>query len=383
MVGGDHGGGVVARPSRSRRRARPGRGGWRRPPPTSGIAVGGQPEPGPDEALGAPLRVGQRDQRVQHGPPRVAGRAGAARRARDVRDHAALRRRLDGPRHLGDGLVGGGDDAPGRCPSPAPAEIVAAPEDRQHLPAGAGRARWPARCPARPGPMMRTPASRRPPRVPIPTQLRPASARPSASTSPVRRRRHARAGVDEVGGQVGQRSEHEPPLRSSAGAAPRGRARRRPHAVDPAARRRRACAVPTAPRAPARPPPRAAGTPRGAARGVRERVELDDQVQVGALLRRARRPDRSRRPARRPRGPAATPPPSRRWRHPVAQVGPEPEEGPGHASAGPGDAHARGAELLGHRRAQLADDDGHRVDARRRRRAASAARCSASASSRA
>ena len=91
VVRGDDGGGVVARPA--------GLGHVHDPTAQAGhdlgherVAVLGQPEPGADEALGAPLGVGQRDERVQHGPAAVRRERVEPGRARQVGDDRALDR---------------------------------------------------------------------------------------------------------------------------------------------------------------------------------------------------------------------------------------------------------------------------------------------------
>ena len=112
------------------------------------VAVLGEPEPGADEPLGAPLGVGQGDERVEHRPARVPGQRvqpGGARHVGDDRVRSTARPRAATSAMAWSGVAMRTQvDAGGRG-----AEVVVAPEDRQHLPAGPRAARWRGTC--RPG----------------------------------------------------------------------------------------------------------------------------------------------------------------------------------------------------------------------------------------
>ena len=119
------------------------------------IAVGRDPEPAPAQARGAPARVGQRHQRVEHGPAGVAGEHVEPERPGQVGDHrvAAGRDRRPRPRPT----AASGVAITSRSTPAAPrAEVVAAAERRRDVPARPRRARAASDPPARPGPTMRT-----------------------------------------------------------------------------------------------------------------------------------------------------------------------------------------------------------------------------------
>ena len=97
VVGRDHGGGVVPGP--------PGLGHVHDAAAEAGddlgherVAVLGQPEPGADEPLGAPLGVREGDERVEHRPAPVAERAGASPAEPDTWATTRALDRLDGVR---------------------------------------------------------------------------------------------------------------------------------------------------------------------------------------------------------------------------------------------------------------------------------------------
>ena len=218
VVRGDHGGGVVARPGRSRRRARPGPAGSATTSATSGSPSPASPNQAPTSRAAPALGVGQGDERVERRPARVAERArrGRASRTGGRRPCASTGSTARG--HLGDGGVGRGDQRAGRRPSAAPAEVVVAAEDRQHLPAGA-RQRGGER---RPGPARPDDAdARHGPSGPSgQARGRPTRAHLALGARPAGR-------ADEVGGEVGERGQHEAALPHAGVGHLRGRARRR------------------------------------------------------------------------------------------------------------------------------------------------------------
>ena len=77
-----------------------------------GVAVLGDPEPGADEPLRAPLCVREGDERVEHRPSLVPSERVEPRGARHVGDDR-VRGRPNRPRHVADGVVGRGDERPG------------------------------------------------------------------------------------------------------------------------------------------------------------------------------------------------------------------------------------------------------------------------------
>ena len=85
---------------------------------------------------GADLAVGQRDERVHGGPERVGAQGVEPEGAREV-DDGRRDDRHDGGRHLGDGVVGRGDDE----------DVDPARRVRQVVAVGAGNRRIPSRAP--------------------------------------------------------------------------------------------------------------------------------------------------------------------------------------------------------------------------------------------
>ena len=208
-------------------------------------------------------------------------------------------------------------------------------------------ARWRATCPARPGSDDPDPRHRSASCSAGEVVERPEPPHLAARRRPAGPAWRGRAPGRRAGASTKRRSHIRGWGTSQVGLVD-GRARR------PRARRRRACAGPTAPRGPARPSAsRARHTLEQLARASSAVSSSATRLRYGALLVGPADGIGLVHGRDAPRGRAATATARRRWADPVAEVRAEPEEGP-RPSAAPGDADARRAQLLGHGWPELA-----------------------------
>ena len=162
-------------------------------------------------------------------PARVRRQHVEPERAGQVDDHGAGDGRDRGG-HLGDGGVGGGDDEQVDAVRRRRPTSSWRPRTPAHVPARRRRAPRPATRPARPGPIIRTVVTRplrrsSPWRVPVAPGDRISTAPDYPRPDPRHQSLPSSAG-HQVGGQVGQRRQHEPPLPHAGMGDRRGRARR-------------------------------------------------------------------------------------------------------------------------------------------------------------